>query len=58
MGLTLRIFSKNGLYLTGQTNNIMVRLMAYSNAKVSAICDNKQQFFDFLRLGVFAHFIK
>jgi hypothetical protein len=40
MGLALPIFGKNDPYLTGQTNNIMVRSMAYSNAEVSAICDD------------------
>jgi hypothetical protein len=58
MGLTLPIFSKNALYLTGQTNNNMMRSMAYSNAEVSAIRYDKKQFFYFLCLGVLAHFIK
>ena len=38
MAFTLLIFGKYDLYLTGQTNNGMVRSMAYSNAEVSAIC--------------------
>jgi hypothetical protein len=58
MGFTLPIFGKYGLYLTGQTNNNMIRLMAYSNAEVSAIRYDQQQFLDFFRLGMFTHFIK
>ena len=38
MGFTLPVFGKYGPYLTGQTNNGMLRSMAYSNAEVSAIC--------------------
>ena len=45
MIFTLWIFGKNAPYLTGQTNNIRVRLMTYSNAKVSAIRNEKEQFF-------------
>ena len=58
MGLSLPIFVKYGPYLTGQTNNIMVRSMAYSNAEVSTIRDGKKQFFHFLRFGMLTHFIK
>ena len=58
MGFTRAIFGKYGLYLTGQTNNNMLRSMAYSNAEVSPISNDQEQFFDFLRLGVLTHFIK
>ena len=37
MRFALPIFGKYWPYLTGQTNNVMLRPMAYSNAEVSAI---------------------
>ena len=58
MALALPFFRKFGPYLTGQTNNIRVRLMDFSNAEVSAIRYDQQQFLDFFRLGMFTHFIK
>ena len=42
MGLARPIFGKYGPYLTGQTNNIMMRSMAYSNAEVRAIGNDEK----------------